>query len=139
MILPPERGQEALGHLMKVGGEEVEGSEDGAIGAQVVVLHHRLVVHRVPDVDVGLIVRLGHGRVQVYQVCGNAAGMRLGVDALSGAGGRSWVGGWVEDGAESEGGRSVNSHTKVGTPSHPLVAWKRPSHACTQITERGLD
>lgn len=45
-------------HLVKARGKEVEGGQDGAVGPQAVLLHHILVVDRVPDVHVGTVWHL---------------------------------------------------------------------------------
>lgn len=39
-----------VSHLIKTGGEQVEWRHDAAVGSEAVLLHHLLVVHRVPDV-----------------------------------------------------------------------------------------
>lgn len=41
--------------LVDFGGEEVEGGEDAAVRAEVVLGHYFFVGDRVPDVDVGVV------------------------------------------------------------------------------------
>jgi len=48
-----------------------------------VLLHHVLVVDRLPDVDVGLVRQVRHGRVQVQNVGHLARGVNVGGQALT--------------------------------------------------------
>jgi hypothetical protein len=57
------------GHdLVDLGAEKIEGGEDGAVGAEIVLLHDLLVVDRVADVDVGVEWHAAHGGVEVDHV-----------------------------------------------------------------------
>ena len=69
-------------HLVKAGGKEGEGGEDGAVGAPPVLLHHILVVDSVADVDVGAIGQLGDGGVEVDDVAGIPPAVQVCVQAL---------------------------------------------------------
>ena len=58
--------------MVEAGGKQVGGCENTPVRAQVVLLHHLLVVHSVTDVYVGRIRELGDRRVQVDNIRGGA-------------------------------------------------------------------
>ncbi len=68
--------------LVDLGGEEVEGGEDAAVGAEPVLPHHLAVVDRVADVDVAAERHARHGRVEVDDVGRRALRVEVGVDPL---------------------------------------------------------
>lgn len=69
-------------HLVKLGGKQVQGRNDAAVGAKLELLHDFFVVHGVTDVHVGFIGRFSHSGVQVNEVRRQFAHVCLGVDAL---------------------------------------------------------
>ena len=73
---------EEIEHLVDFGGEEVQGCEYAAIGAEVVLLHYFFVVDRVADVDVAGKRNFPDGGVEVDYVGDVAFGVEVRVDPL---------------------------------------------------------
>ena len=68
--------------LVNLRGEEVEGGEDAAVGAEVVLLHDFFVVDGVTDVDIAVEGDVADGGVEVDYVGRCTFGVEVGVDAL---------------------------------------------------------
>ncbi len=68
--------------LVHFGGKEVQRRQDAAVGAEVVLPHHLLVVDGIADVDIAFEGDIQYGGVEVDDIRGLFFRMQMCVDAL---------------------------------------------------------
>ena len=61
-------------NLIKLCSKKIERSDDASVWSESVLLHHLLVVHSVPDVNVGWVGNLIASRIEVHYIGGPLPG-----------------------------------------------------------------
>ena len=68
--------------MIDFSGEEVQGCEDAAVGAEIVLLHYFFVVYRVSNVNIAFKGNVADCWVEVDDVWWFSLGMKMGIYAL---------------------------------------------------------